>query len=96
MAGNNETHCPHAAQEPTGPCATEVLKCFNCSLYASTCSETSGYTAYSSCSETVAANPMGMACRIYHLGVAAMACNAETHCPHATQDAESPCATKVL
>ncbi|CAE8633398.1 unnamed protein product [Polarella glacialis] len=87
---------PHAAQEATGFCATEVLKSFDCSLYASTCSGTTGYKAYSGCSDTVAANPMGMACRIYHLGVAAMAGNATEHCPHAAPDATGPCATEVL
>ncbi|CAE8597205.1 unnamed protein product [Polarella glacialis] len=86
MAGNATEHCPHAAQDATGPCATEVLKSFNCSLYASTCSGTTGYTAYSGCSDTVAANPLGMACRTYHLGVAAMAGNAAEHCP--------PCRTR--
>ncbi|CAE8583829.1 unnamed protein product, partial [Polarella glacialis] len=44
------------------------------------------YTAYSGCSDTVAANPLGMACRTYHLGVAAMAGNAAEHCP--------PCRTR--
>ncbi|CAE8596288.1 unnamed protein product [Polarella glacialis] len=86
MAGNATEHCPHAAPDATGPCATEVLKSFNCSLYASTRSGTTGYTAYSGCSDTVAANPLGMACRTYHLGVAAMAGNAAEHCP--------PCRTR--
>ncbi|CAE8629049.1 unnamed protein product, partial [Polarella glacialis] len=96
MAGNAATHCLHAAQDATGPCATEVLKSFNCSLYSSTCSGTTGYMAYSGCSDTVAANPLGMVCRTYHLGVAAMAGNATTHCPHAAQDATGPFAAEVL
>jgi hypothetical protein len=96
MAGNATEHCPHAAQDATGDCATEVLKSFDCSFYVSKCSRTTGYTAYSRCSGTVAANPMGMACCIYHLGVAAMAGNATDHCPHAAQDAMGPCATEVL
>ncbi|CAE8630741.1 unnamed protein product [Polarella glacialis] len=94
--GNADTHCPHAAQDATGPCATETLKSFNCSLYASTCSATAGYKAYTGCSDTVKANPLGMVCRTYHLGVAATADNAETHCPHAAQDATGPCATETL
>ncbi|CAE8633397.1 unnamed protein product [Polarella glacialis] len=77
-------------------CLSWASAAFNCSLYASTCSGTTGYTAYSSCSDTVAANLGGMACRIYHLGVAAMAGNATEHCPHAAQDATGPCATEVL
>ncbi|CAE8673902.1 unnamed protein product, partial [Polarella glacialis] len=51
---------------------------------------------YFEATHTVAANPLGMAFRTYHLGVAAMAGNAATHCPYAAQDATGPCATEVL
>jgi hypothetical protein len=55
-----------------------------------------GYTNYSGCSDTVAANSLGMSCRIYHLGVAAMAGTAAEHCFHAAQDATGHCAIEGL
>ncbi|CAE8676621.1 unnamed protein product [Polarella glacialis] len=46
-----------------------------------------GFMTYSGCSDTVAANSRGMACRICHLGIAAMAGNIAEHCSHAAQNA---------
>ncbi|CAE8661334.1 unnamed protein product [Polarella glacialis] len=52
--------------------------------------------AYSCCSDTVATNPLGMVCRTYHLGVAAMAGNAATHCLHAAKTPRALALPKFL
>jgi hypothetical protein len=70
---------PHRTPRALAP-PKLLIKSFDYSLYASTCRWTCGYTAYSSRSDTV------MACRTYHLGVAAMAGNAENALP--------PCRTR--
>jgi hypothetical protein len=92
---NAATHCPHAQPNAAAPCNNEMLKTFDCSLYASTCSGVSGYEAYSDCQGTVSANGAnGMACRIQHLQLAVS--NAATHCPHAQPNATGPCSSETL
>jgi len=97
-ATDANTHCPHAQPNqpnPAAPCSNEMLKTFDCSLYASTCSGVSGYEAYSDCQGTVSANGAnGMACRIQHLQLAVS--NAATHCPHAQPNATGPCSSETL
>jgi len=89
------THCPHAQPNAATPCNNEMLKTFDCSLYASTCSGVAGYEAYSDCQGTVSANGAnGMACRIQHLHLAVSA--AATHCPHAQPNATGPCSSETL
>jgi hypothetical protein len=97
-ANDPATHCPHAQPVATGPCASETLKTFDCSLYATTCSGLSGYEAYADCAGTVAANSNKMTCRIQHLDLAANGGNnsAATHCPHAKPSAVGPCASETL
>jgi len=93
-------HCPHAQPSATGPCATAAggkLKAFNCSLFASTCSGTTGYKAYTDCTNTVANNDANhMACRTTHLELAAASGGAAKHCPHAQFAAAAPCASEKL
>jgi len=93
------THCPHAAPNAAAaaPCAAEMLKKFDCDLYETTCSGVAGYQAYTNCASTMAVNTAaGMACRTYHLSLAAMSGGAETHCAHAQFGATVPCAAETL
>ena len=56
VTGGADTHCPHAQPTAAGPCATEMLKTFDCTLYETTCKDITGYEAYSDCAITVALN----------------------------------------
>jgi len=96
-SGDSALHCPHAAPTAAAPCNTEMLKGFDCALYASTCSGVANYSAYANCAGTVTANGAnGMACRIQHLAAAAASCGAALHCPHAAPAATGPCATENI
>lgn len=96
-SGNSALHCPHAAPTAAAPCNTEMLKGFDCALYASTCSGVANYSAYANCAGTVTANGAnGMACRIQHLKAAAASGGAALHCPHAAPAATGPCATENI
>jgi len=95
--GGFALHCPHAAPTAAAPCDTEMLKGFDCALYASTCSGVANYSAYANCAGTVTANGAnGMACRIEHLAAAAASGGAALHCPHAAPAATGPCATENI
>jgi len=100
QSGGAATHCPHAQPTATGPCASAasgMLKAFNCSVFAATCSGVAGYQVYSNCASTVANNGAnGMACRTRHLDLAVVSGGAATHCPHAQFAATGPCASETL
>ena len=75
VTGGADTHCPHAQPTAAGPCATEMLKTFDCTLYETTCKDVkqklygvAAYEAYSNCASKIAMNDANaMSCRVQHL-----------------------------
>jgi hypothetical protein len=95
-----EVHCPHAGPLGTGACsadATSPCEAF-CAIAEEICP--GSYDSVAACEKVCAGYTAGdynagqgtepaddsLACRMYHLSVAAIEGNAEVHCPHIVGD----------
>ena len=101
---NAAIHCPHASLTGGGVCVdpSPPPPASFCSDYDSVCSVPSKGVPYADCGSSVAMMAPGtpgsgasadtLACRQYHLGLAATGDNAATiHCPHASLDGGGVC-----
>ena len=101
------THCPHTAPDGGGVCVDPAPTCAEyCAAVTSACTgDNAQYATEAACLSycgTWAMIPAGktgdtsgdsIGCRLYHAGVAGMAGNAATHCPHAGPTGGGVCGT---